>query len=170
MARHKKKKSPPTPDPDDSKKKDVAEKDNPERGKDNPEPGKDNPESKKQDIPPTEPVPNEYQESRTKYMIDKLFWLRVGLAVMGGIAATFIFDSIEGEERRWASIVFMIVIFIVSLGIAKGMHMQLPKSKRKKIVTTGLGSYVFIYLFVWILSYTFVNVTGNESGIPSPFP
>ncbi len=163
MARHKKKKSPPTPDPDDSKKKDVPE-------KDNPEPGKDNPEPKKQDIPPTESLPNEYQESRTKYMLDKLFWLRVGLAVMGGIAATFIFDSIEGEERRWASIVFMIVIFIVSLGIAKGMRLQLPKSKRKKIVLQGLGSYVFIYLFVWILSYTFVNVTGNESVIASPFP
>jgi len=168
LARHKKKKSPPTPDPDDSKKKNVPEKDNPEPKKNVPE--KDNPEPKKHDIPPTEPVSNDYQESRTKYMINILFWLRIGLAVMGGIAATFIFDSIEGEERRWASIAFMIIIFIVSVGIAKGMRMQLPKSKRKKIVTTALGSYVFIYLFVWILSYTLVNVTGNESEMPSLFP
>ena len=28
--------------------------------------------------------------------------------------------------------------------------MQLPSSDRKKIVTQGIGSYVFMYLFMWI--------------------
>ncbi|MCH7648419.1 MAG: hypothetical protein IIA83_07425, partial [Thaumarchaeota archaeon] len=120
--------------------------------------------------PPTESMSSEYETSRTKYMINILFWLRVTLAVMGGIVATFIFDSIEGEVRRWASIAFMIILFIVSIGIAKSMKMRLPRSDRKKLVTTGIGSYVFLYLFSWILSYTIVNVNGNESGIAIPFP
>jgi len=186
LAKHKKKKSPPTPDPDDSKKKPEpeptddqtppTEKDIPPTEKDTPPTEKDIPPTEKdippteKDIPPTEPVPGEYEKSRTKYMINVLFWFRVTLAIMGGIAATFIFDSIEGEVRRWTSIAFMIILFIVSIGIAKNMKMQLPRSDRKKLVTTGIGSFVFLYLFSWILSYTLVNVTGNESGVAIPFP
>lgn len=158
MAKHKKKKSPPTPDPEDSKKKESEE-------------------EKKQDIPPTEneetsTVENaqtEEEKSETKQKLDKLFWLRIGLAVVAGIAATFIFDAVEGEERRWSSIGFMIIIFIVSIGIAKGMQIQVPRSDRKKLITTGLGSYVFLYLFMWIVSYTLVNV-GNDTGTQIPFP
>jgi len=103
-------------------------------------------------------------------MINILFWLRVALAIIGGIAATFIFDSIEGEDRRWASIAFMIIIFIVTIGIGKGLKMQLPRSDRKKLVTTAIGSFVFLYLFSWIVSYTLVNISGNESGVSIPFP
>ncbi len=158
MAKHKKKKSPPTPDPDDSKKKTE------------PEPTDDQTPPTEKDIPPTEPVASEYEQSRNKYMINKLFWLRVALAIIGGIAATFIFDSIEGEDRRWASIAFMIIIFIVSVGIAKGMKMQLPRSDRKKLVTTGIGSFVFLYLFSWIVSYTLVNIPGSGSSVAIPFP
>ncbi len=157
MAKHKKKKSSPTPDPEDSKKPNI-------------EPKKEDTQPTEKDIPPTEPVSDDYQKSRTKYMLDKLFWLRVALAVIGGIVATFIFDSIEGEDRRWASIAFMIIIFIVSVGIGKGMKLQLARSDRKKLVTTGIGSFVFLYLFSWIVSYTLVNITGNESGVAIPFP
>lgn len=120
------------------------------------------------DIPPTEPVQTEEEKSHTKRKLDKLFWLRVGLAVIGGIIATFLFESVEGEERRWSSIIFMIALFIVTVFIAKGMNLQLPKSDRKKIVTTGIGSYIFIYLFMWILTYTIVNLP-DESGLSTPF-
>lgn len=120
------------------------------------------------DIPPTEPIQSDQEKSYTKRKLDKLFWLRIGLAVLAGIVATFLFDTIEGEERRWASIIFMIIIFIVSIVIAKGMNLQLPKSDRKKLVTTGIGSYIFIYLFMWILTYTIVNLP-KDSVFSIPF-
>ena len=125
-------------------------------------------DSNTKDIPPPAPVQSEQEKSYTKRKLDKLFWIRVALAVMAGTAATFMFDSIEGEERRWTSIIFMIVIFIVSIGIAKGMNLKLPKSDRKKLVTTGIGSYIFMYLFMWLLSYTLVNLQ-NDSQISIPF-
>ncbi|KKL46913.1 hypothetical protein LCGC14_2340820, partial [marine sediment metagenome] len=88
MAKYKKKKSPPTPDPDDSKKK-------------------ENVEGEKQDIPPTEKVDapkiddppkkddppktgdtrTEEQKDETTRKLDKLFWFRIALAVIGGTAA-----------------------------------------------------------------------------------
>lgn len=156
MAKHKKKKSDPTPDPENSNKKENVE--------------------KKQDTPPTEKEESskddtrtEEEKSETKRKLDKLFWLRIGLAVLAGTAATFLFDSIEGEERRWTSIGFMIIIFIISIGIAKSMNLKLPKSDRKKIVTQAIGSYIFLYLFMWIVSYTLVNVN-NETITSIPFP
>ena len=139
------------------------------RPKKKPQKKPDSKDSENKDIPPTEPVISEEEKDRNKRQLDKLFWLRVGLAVIAGSAATFIFEPIEGEERRWASIGFLIIIFIVSIGIAKGMGLKLPKSDRKKIVTQALGSYVFLYLFMWILTYTIVNLPGSESGLPTPF-
>ncbi len=91
--------------------------------------------------------------------------MRIALALIAGTSATFIFEDIEGEERRWASIAFMIIIFFVTIIIAKGMKMQLPSSDRKKIVTQAIGSYVFLYLFSWIVTYTLVNVGSASSGI-----
>ncbi len=112
---------------------------------------------KNDDQPKTEPVENQDELSRRKKLLDRLFWIRVGLAAIAGVVATFLFESVEGEERRWASIGFMIAVFIGSAVIGKGMKIGLPPSDRKKIVTTGIGSYVFIYLFMWILSYTLVH-------------
>lgn len=165
MAKHKKKKSSPTPDPEDSKKKENLEETKP-----NITPIKKEDITKTEDTPKIEDARTEEAKNETKQKLDKLFWLRIGLAVIAGIFATFIFDSIEGEERRWASIGFMIIIFIISIAIAKGMNLKLPKSDRKKIVTQALGSYIFLYLFMWIVSYTLVNVNNNETISSIPFP
>ncbi len=174
MARHKKKKFPPTPDPKDSKNKDEPEENKPENPPtENPpteNPPTENPPTEKKDLTKIEREKTDYEAIQTKRKLDKLFWLRVGLAVMGGIAATFIFDSIEGEERRWASIGFMISIFITSIVMAKSMNLAPPRSDRKKLITTGIGSFVFLYLFMWIVSYTLVNVTGSDASSMIPFP
>jgi len=165
LAKHKKKKSPPTPDPEDSKKKENVEEEN----KDIP-PTEKVDTSKKDDPPKTEDTRTEEQKDETTRKLDNLYWFRIALAVIAGIAATFLFDSIEGEERRWASIGFMIIIFIASIVMAKSMNLKLPKSDRKKIVTQALGSYVFLYLFTWIVSFTLVNVNNSENITSIPFP
>ena len=120
------------------------------------------------DTPPIAPAQTDQEKSYTKRKVDQLFWLRITLAVIAGTSATFLFDSMEGEERRWTSIAFMIFLFIISIMIAKSMRLQLPRSDRKKLVTTGIGSYVFIYLFMWIFTYTLVNLP-NQSGLQTPF-
>lgn len=129
----------------------------------------DLPDSGKKDPPSSEPMINEYEKHYNESQLNKLFWLRIALAVIAGISATFLFEQFEGEERRWVSIGFMITIFIVTIFIAKEMRMKLPKSDRKKIVTQAIGSYIFIYLFMWILSYTIVNVNENGTGLVTPF-
>jgi len=119
------------------------------------------------EIPPPTPVISEEQQNITKKRTNTLFWMRFGFALIGGACATFLFEEIEGsEERRWISIGFMIVIFIITCFIAKGMKINFPKSDRKKLVTTGMGSYVFLYLFAWIMSYTLLNLPRDDFSLP----
>ena len=125
------------------------------------------PSSDTPDIPSTEPVISEEQQNITKKRTNILFWLRFSFAMIGGAAATFLFDGIaDSEERRWSSIIFMIVIFIITCFIAKGMKINFPKSDRKKLVTTGMGSYVFLYLFAWIMTYTLLNLPKEDFSLP----
>lgn len=156
MAKFKKKKSKPTPEPEDSKKESKEE-------------PTDIPETEKSESSapekPKEPQISDAEKSEKDRKLSKLFWMRVALAVIAGTAATFIFEDIEGEERRWASIAFMIIVFIGTIIVAKGMKMQLPSSDRKKIVTQAIGSYVFLYLFTWIVTYTLVHSGSVSTGI-----
>ena len=130
--------------------------------------------AKRHDSPPTEPVDTSVppasseQEILTKKRTNVLFWMRIAFALIGGAIATFAFDSIEdSEEKRWTSIIFMIGLFVATCVIAKGMKINFSRADRKKLVTTGIGSYIFLYLFAWILSYTLLNLPQNN--ITTPF-
>ena len=157
MAKFKKKKSKPTPEPEKSEKElpKEAEQSIPDVEK----PETESPE------PKAEPQMSDAEKSDKDRKLNKLFWLRVALSVIAGTAATFIFEDIEGEERRWASIGFMIIVFIATIIIAKGMKIQLPSSDRKKIVTQAIGSYIFLYLFTWIVTHTLVHSGSVSTGI-----
>ena len=118
-------------------------------------------------IPPTQPAVSEEQQNITKKRTNILFWLRIGLALIGGASATFLFEGIEDtEEHRWSSIIFMIVLFIITCFIAKGMKISFPKADRKKLVTTGIGSFIFLYLFAWIMTYTLLNLPKENFSLP----
>jgi hypothetical protein len=158
LAKFKKKKSEPTPGSEDSKSKIVDTIDTPEIEK-------SEPISDASKEPTTDPPISVAEKSDKDKKLAKLFWMRIALGIIAGIAATFVFEGIEGEERRWASIGFMIMLFFASIIVAKGMKMQLPSSDRKKIVTQGIGSYVFLYLFTWIVSYTLTHLGDIPTGI-----
>ena len=125
-----------------------------------------------EESPNKESKPKEVEESAedksaTKKLTDRLFWMRVVFAVIGGIIATFAFEDIQDvEEKRWTSIGFMIMLFIATAIIAKSWKIRI--ANRKKYVTTGIGSFVFLYLFVWIVSHTLANLGTDSSVIPFP--
>ena len=123
--------------------------------------------AKRDEISPTESAVSEEQQSIIKKRTNVLFWMRFALALIGGVAAEFLFDGIaDSEEKRWSSIIFMIVLFVVTCFIAKGMKISFPKSDRKKLVTTGIGSYIFLYLFAWIMTHTMLNLPKENFSLP----
>jgi len=119
------------------------------------------------EIPRPTQVISEEQQNNTKKRTNVLFWKRFAFAIIGGAIATFLFEEIDGdEERRWTSIIFMIVLFIITCFIAKGMKINFPKADRKKLVTTGMGSFIFLYLFAWIMTYTLLNLPRDDFSLP----
>jgi ribosomal protein S27AE len=112
-----------------------------------------------------EPTEDPIDKSATKKLTDRLFWLRIVVSVAGGVIATFAFeDIVDVEEKRWTSIGFMIALFIGTAIVAKSWRIKI--ANRKKYVTTGIGSFVFMYLFTWIFTYTVVNSGTSQSMIP----
>jgi len=153
-----------------------TESDSPPTESDSPPTESDSPPTES-DSPPTESEqsktsPKETQESfedksATKKLTDRLFWMRIVFSVIGGIVATFAFDDIvDVEEKRWTSIGFMIMIFIATIIIAKSWKIRIQN--KKKYVTTGIGSFIFLYLFTWIVSHTITQTTTSSSLIPFP--
>ena len=112
-----------------------------------------------------DPTEDPIDKSATKKLTDRLFWLRIAVSIAGGVIATFAFeDIVDMEEKRWTSIGFMIMLFIATAIIAKSWRIKI--ANKKKYVTTGIGSFVFMYLFIWIFSYTVVNSGTSQSMIP----
>ena len=119
------------------------------------------------EIPTAEPETTPAQDNLVKKRANKLFWLRIGFALIGGTMATFLFEGIEHvEQHRWTSIGFMIILFLVTCFIAKGMKINFPKADTKKLVTTGMGSFIFLYLFAWIMTYTLLNLPRDDFSLP----
>ena len=86
MAKFKKKKSEPTPESTNSKSESVKENtpEIPETEKSEP-----TPES------PKIPLVSEAEKSEKDRKLNKLFWMRIALALIAGTSATFIFEDIE---------------------------------------------------------------------------
>ena len=129
-----------------------------------PEPTEEVPPEEKSEEKP-DPTEDPVDKSATKKLTDRLFWLRIALANIGGVIATFAFeDIVDVEEKRWTSIGFMIMLFIASAIVAKSWKIRI--ANKKKYVTTGIGSFVFMYLFSWIVSHTLVHAGTSQSMIP----
>ncbi|NHI04118.1 hypothetical protein DYY67_1493 [Candidatus Nitrosotalea sp. TS] len=100
----------------------------------------------------------ETDESRIKSGLDKVFWLRVGLGILAGTISAIIGSTmLHAHERAYTGLGIVIVLFIISYGIAKSLRVPLPSSDKRKLIMTGIGSYFLMFLVSWILVYTIIN-------------
>jgi hypothetical protein len=102
-------------------------------------------------------------ESKVKSGLDKLFWLRVGLAWLAGTLSALIGNNMQ-SHKGFLGLGIMITLFIVSIGIAKSMKIPILPTEKKKLITTGYGSYILMFVFSWILVTT---ITHPSVGIVS---
>ena len=125
----------------------------PKKEKEKPAPN--NPGTK--DTSPEVPSPNQTEGVKRKNPLDKLFWLRVGMGILAGALSAELGYSVDEASRPFMGIGIMIVLFIISYGIAKAMRIQLAIIDRKKLIMTGIGSYFFMFIFSWILVNTLIH-------------
>ncbi len=119
-------------------------------------------ENPAKDMPPEEPRIVETDESRIKRGLDKVFWLRVGLGILAGIIAAVFGSPLDTNQRIFVGFGIMIVLFIISYGVAKAFRVPLLPSDKRKLVTTGYGSYFLMFIFSWILVNTIIHADVNS--------
>ncbi|MEO9276728.1 MAG: hypothetical protein ABI340_02960 [Nitrososphaera sp.] len=109
------------------------------------------------DIPPETPSPMEIDESKIKRGLDKVFWIRIGLGILAGILAAEIGDPLDVSGRVGLGFAIMIIMFIISYGVARSLRIPIPPPDKKKLLTTGYGSYFLMFIFSWILANTLIH-------------
>jgi hypothetical protein len=109
------------------------------------------------DNPVGSPGTSQTEESKVKGGLDKLFWLRVGMGVLAGSLSAIIGNDQVESTRVVLGFGIMIILFAGSYVIAKSMRIPIPISDKKKLITTGYGSYFLMFIFCWILVNTLIH-------------
>lgn len=109
------------------------------------------------DNPVGSPGTSQTEESKVKGGLDKLFWLRVGMGVLAGSLSALIGNGQVESSRVALGFGIMIILFAGSYVIAKSMRIPIPISDKKKLITTGYGSYFLMFIFCWILVNTLIH-------------
>lgn len=109
------------------------------------------------DNPVGSPGTSQTEESKVKGGLDKLFWLRVGMGVLAGSLSAIIGNDQVESTRVVLGFGIMVILFAGSYVIAKSMRIPIPISDKKKLITTGYGSYFLMFIFCWILVNTLIH-------------
>ncbi len=81
---------------------------------------------------------------------DKIYWFRV---VMGAVAGTLA-DLFFGSDYT-NGILIALILFLGSYYASRYLWgKSFTKAQMTKLYTTGMGSYVMLFLFSWLLLFT----------------
>jgi hypothetical protein len=92
-------------------------------------------------------------------IFERVYYMRALVGVAAGVVAGLLvpFDP-SGQLDQGASvgIAFGIAIlfYFISLGIGRGIAMNVPKDKRRKVATEGIVPFIFLLLTFMIIVYT----------------
>lgn len=121
-----------------------------------------NPKDNLPGLPSTD-VPADPSVLRRKLQL--LAWIRVGLGAVSGLLAGLLpFGPVNGvtfNQNAYADIYIAVFIYVGSYYLAKyGLKVPLPYKDRNKMILQGIGGFVMMFLFFWIL-YTTLCAVGS---------
>ena len=82
--------------------------------------------------------------------LDKIYWFRVAMGFLGGTLADLFFgiDYANG-------ILIALVLFLGSYYASRYLWgKSFAKEQMNKLYTTGMGTYIMLFLFSWLLLFT----------------
>ncbi len=81
---------------------------------------------------------------------DKLYWLRAGFAALAGAISASVVNT-----DYTSGISLGLLMYLISFYLAKfTWYRSLGKDQQMKIYTTGIGTFVLVFLFTWIIIFT----------------
>jgi hypothetical protein len=89
---------------------------------------------------------------------DKIYYLRTILAaIAGSIVGILIKPHAVQSNTIGITIVVGIIFYIVSYIIAKKLAGNIPKDKKRKLITNGIFAFIFMLLTFMVIIFTVIN-------------
>lgn len=87
---------------------------------------------------------------------DKLYWLRIGFGIIGGLVS-FYLQRLGGDFSLLPATIFML-LYLASFYIARYSWVkEIKPEDASKLFFNGLGGFIFLFLFTWILLFTLIS-------------
>lgn len=102
-------------------------------------------------------------------LFDKIYWLRAGLGALSGISAELLTGCkvlvppvakaaacVDGKSPDYSTgillglFVYLASFYLLKWTVGKGMQ----KDQERKLYTTGVGSFLMLFIFSWVLLFT----------------
>jgi protein-S-isoprenylcysteine O-methyltransferase Ste14 len=89
---------------------------------------------------------------------DKIYYLRTILAaIAGSILGIIIKPHAVQSNTIGITIVVGIIFYIASYIIAKKLAGNIPKDKKRKLITNGIFAFIFMLLTFMVIIFTVIN-------------
>ena len=102
-------------------------------------------------------------------LLDKIYWLRVALGAVGGISAELLTGCrvlvpptlgagacVGGASPDYSTgILLGLFLYIATFYLLRwSVGKSFDKDQQRKLYTTGVGSFVMLFVFCWVLLFT----------------
>lgn len=86
--------------------------------------------------------------------LDKLYWLRVTAGVSSGVIATLFGFIGVNQPEAYRGVILALAVYALTSFVARYQIFKDLGVGLRKIYTHGLGSFIMLFLFTWILLNT----------------
>ncbi len=90
----------------------------------------------------------------------QLYWIRVVLGLVAGVITAAIaafFGTMTDITTLVNSVTVALLIYFITYYVLKAMFKN-KFDKQSKLLTTGIGMYFFSWVFMFVLSYTAIQI------------
>ena len=89
---------------------------------------------------------------------DKIYYLRIVFAIIAGsILGVVVKPNSDQSNTIGLTILIGIIFYAISQIIATRMAKDVPKDKKKKVITIAIFGFIFMLFTFMILIYTVIN-------------
>ncbi len=86
--------------------------------------------------------------------LNVIFWIRAGLGTFTGLLAGLLGFTSDNPAAGLGALL-AISMYLLSVFVVRGLYLTSIEAKdRRKLLTTGIGTFIMLFLFTWILYNT----------------
>ena len=83
-----------------------------------------------------------------------MYWLRIGLGAFAGVSAAWV-SGLDKPEMFWSGITVAMGFYLISFYVARyALYRRSGRENFSKLYTTGIGGFIMLFLFAWVLLFT----------------